>query len=66
MTTYLVQFVNSLNPNGNGLTNWPKYTTDSPQLLTMLDGFIPRVITLDTFRQEPVAFLESLELAKPL
>jgi len=67
LTTYLVQFANSLNPNGDAdLLSWPQYTTSSPQLLTLLDGLIPLTITQDTYRAEGFTYLTNLSLKYPL
>ncbi|KAI0265657.1 carotenoid ester lipase precursor [Gloeopeniophorella convolvens] len=55
MTDYLIRFAATLNPNGNTNINWPRYTTQSPQLLTFLDGPTPEVITQDTYRAEQLA-----------
>ncbi|PPQ98066.1 hypothetical protein CVT26_003292 [Gymnopilus dilepis] len=66
LTNYLVRFVTTLNPNGFGNVLWPQYTTQSPQMLTFLDGFIPTTITMDTFRSAQLAFLNNLTLAHPL
>ncbi|KDQ62130.1 hypothetical protein JAAARDRAFT_203342 [Jaapia argillacea MUCL 33604] len=65
MTSYLVEFVNNLNPNGVGI-NWPAYTTASPQLLTFLDRLIPLVITQDTYRAQGISYLTTLSLKYPL
>jgi len=64
---YLIHFVNNLNPNsGSILPNWPQYSTTSKELLTLLDGLIPIVITSDTFRQNAINLLTQLSLASPL
>jgi acetylcholinesterase len=66
MTTYFVQFVNNLDPNGNGLTNWPKYTTSAPNLLTFYDGLIPRGVERDDYRKDAISYLTNVALAHPL
>lgn len=66
MADYLIHFVNNLNPNGELLLSWPKYSTSNPQLLTFVDGLIPLVITEDTYRQDGMNFLTQLSLANPL
>lgn len=66
LAVYLINFVNKQNPNGNGLLNWPNYSTSSPQLLTFLDGLIPLEITQDTFRVDGMNLLTQLSLASPL
>jgi len=64
---YLINFVNDLNPNsGSNLPNWPQYTTDTKQLLTLLDGDIPIIITEDTFRQDSIDIDIQISLANPL
>lgn len=66
MAEYLIHFVNDLDPNGDSLLTWPKYSTSNPQLLTFLDGFIPLAITQDTFRQSGISFVTQLSLANPI
>ncbi|TFK48803.1 carotenoid ester lipase precursor [Heliocybe sulcata] len=67
LTTYLVQFANNLDPNGDAdLLEWPQYSTSSPQLLTLLDGLIPLTITQDTFRTEGFSQMTTLSLKYPL
>lgn len=66
LTDYIIHFVNNLDPNGASVPEWPQYTTSSPQLLTLLDGLIPSIITQDTYRAEPIAFLQQLALVNPL
>jgi len=67
MTDYLVNFVNTLNPNGWSQPNWPKYTTKTPNMMTFTDNiFSPTKITQDTFRQEAMNFVSQVMLANPL
>lgn len=66
MEDYLIRFVATLDPNGNTGINWPKYTTESPNLMTFLDGVIPLEITQDTYRQEAIAYLTNVTLANPI
>ena len=53
MNTYWANFAKTGNPNGNGLPNWPKYTTKNSQILEIQsDGKVvgksdPRQIRLD-------------------
>ncbi|KAI0060995.1 carotenoid ester lipase precursor [Artomyces pyxidatus] len=63
---YLIRFVSTLNPNGNTGIPWPRYTTSSPQLLTLLDGSTPLVITNDTYRAAGFNYLTQLSLEDPL
>jgi len=65
MASYLVRFVSNLDPNGSGDLEWPMWTTNSPNLLTFLDGLIPLEITQDTYRAEAIAFLTSVDLQYP-
>ncbi|KAH9073423.1 carotenoid ester lipase precursor [Lactarius deliciosus] len=67
LTDYLIHFATNLNPNGRGLNpQWPRYTTSSPQLLTLLDGPVTnRTMTLDSYRMEAIKFLMKLSLALP-
>jgi len=63
LTTYLVQFANNLNPNGDAnLLTWPQYTMSSPHLMTFLDGSTPLAITQDTYRADGFTYLTSLSL----
>ncbi|KAG0703413.1 Alpha/Beta hydrolase protein [Suillus ampliporus] len=57
MTSRLVRFVATLDPNGAGDLEWPKWTSSSPNLLAFLDGLIPQEITQDTHRAEAMAYL---------
>nr|CAH17527.1 carotenoid ester lipase precursor [Pleurotus sapidus] len=65
---YLINFVNNLDPNGQGRgINWPKYTTSSPNLVTFNDNLLfPVTITQDTFRTDAINFLTGVTLANPL
>lgn len=65
---YLINFVNKLDPNGQGRgINWPKYTTSSPNLVTFNDNLLfPVTITQDTFRKDAINFLTGVTLANPL
>ncbi|KAI0084373.1 carotenoid ester lipase precursor [Irpex rosettiformis] len=66
LTDYLVNFVNHLDPNGNGSMEWPRYTPSSPALMTFLDGDTPQTITQDTFREDAIGNLTELFLKYPL
>jgi acetylcholinesterase len=71
---YLINFINHLDPNGASnasllnetLINWPRFSTDTRELLTILDGSVPLTITKDDFRQEPIQFLMDVSLELPL
>ncbi|KAA1472212.1 carotenoid ester lipase precursor [Dentipellis sp. KUC8613] len=66
MADYLVRFAANLDPNGNTGINWPKYTTESPNLLTFLDGSTPLTITQDTYRSDGFNALTKLSLEHPI
>ncbi|KAI0655443.1 carotenoid ester lipase precursor [Cubamyces menziesii] len=66
MADYLINFVNHLDPNGNTVPSWPKYTTSSPNLLTFLDGLIPITITDDDYRVDAMNLITELSLQFPL
>ncbi|KAG1727058.1 Alpha/Beta hydrolase protein [Suillus paluster] len=60
MTSYLVRFVTNLDPNGAGQLQWPTWTSNSPNLLTFLDGLIPQQITQDTYRADAMTYLTNM------
>ena len=66
---YLIHFVSRLDPNGNtGNTSvaWPRYSTDSPRLLTLLDdAHEPVALTEDTFRFDGLELMQDLTLRSP-
>ena len=67
MTSYLVNFVNNLDPNGKNATNWPKYTSSSPQMLSFNDGLIkPLSLTQDTYRAEAMDKLIEVMQTNPI
>ncbi|KAH9058058.1 carotenoid ester lipase precursor [Lactarius vividus] len=68
LTDYLIQFATDLDPNYGGLCpQWSRYTTSSPQLMTLVDSKdTNRTITLDTYRLEGMKFLTKLSFAHPL
>jgi acetylcholinesterase len=66
LSTYLINFVNKLDPNGNGSFNWPKYTKDSPNMLTLQDGDIPLQITQDTYRSAAIDLAINLTFKHPM
>ncbi|KAH9060191.1 carotenoid ester lipase precursor [Lactarius vividus] len=66
LTDYLIHFATNLDPNGCGLgPQWPRYTTSSRQLMTLVDGQATRIITSDTYRVEAMKYLTKLSLANP-
>ncbi|KAG9227336.1 hypothetical protein CCMSSC00406_0004125 [Pleurotus cornucopiae] len=67
LAEYIIHFTNALDPNGNGITSWPKYTADTRKLMTFQDQLLqPRIITQDNYRQEAIAFLTAVMLAHPI
>jgi hypothetical protein len=67
LTDFLIQFATNLDPNGILSPHWPRYTTSSPQLMTLLGNQLEvtnhnRTITLDTFRVEGIEFISNLSL----
>jgi acetylcholinesterase len=67
LTDFLIQFVTNLDPNGILSPHWPRYTTSSPQLMTLLGSQLEvtnnnRTITLDAFRIEGIEFITNLSL----
>ncbi|KAG0699982.1 Alpha/Beta hydrolase protein [Suillus ampliporus] len=60
MAARLVRFVATLDPNGPGDLEWPKWTSSSPNLLTFLDGAVPQEIIQDTHRAEAMAYLTQM------
>lgn len=65
-TDYIVNFVHNLDPNGPTVTEWPQYSNASPRLMTLLDGPVPISLTLDSFREEPLAFMQKVMLVNPV
>ncbi|KAF8833187.1 alpha/beta-hydrolase [Paxillus ammoniavirescens] len=66
MASYLVRFVDNLDPNGGTDLHWPQYTTANPHMLEFLDGPIPQALIEDTHRVEAMKFLTNVMLAYPL
>jgi hypothetical protein len=44
---------------------WPRYTNESPNLLTFLDGDVPLAITRDDYRVEAIRAVTELMLKYP-
>nr|VWO96114.1 Ku70 protein [Ganoderma boninense] len=63
---YLIRFATTLDPNGDGAVEWPRYTNKEPSLLTLNDGDPAVNITQDVFRAEAMAFLTELCLEDPM
>ena len=68
MTDFLIQFVTNLDPNEILSPQWPRYTTKSPQLMTLLGSQVAdknRTLTLDTYRAKGMEFITHLSLVQP-
>ncbi|KAJ7480556.1 Alpha/Beta hydrolase protein [Mycena latifolia] len=63
---YLINFATNLDPNGKTVPSWPAYTTETPNMMTFLDGLFPTTITQDTYRKEAMAFLTNATLEFPI
>ena len=63
---YLIRFAATLNPNGDGAVEWPQYTNEAPNLLTLNSGDPAVNITKDVFRAEAMAYLTGLSVADPM
>ena len=66
MGDYLIRFAATLNPNGDGPFEWPRYTKSTPLLLTFNDAQPAFNLTHDTYRGEQMAYLTKLSLADPM
>ena len=66
LTSYLVHFVNNLNPNGADVPEWPQFTLESKQVLTLLDGDTPVTIGKDDYRVQGTDLLTKVLLETPL
>ncbi|KAG7088708.1 hypothetical protein E1B28_012678 [Marasmius oreades] len=66
MADYLIRFAAILDPNGSTGIPWPKYTTESPNMLTFQDGLPSLVITQDTYRKEAMEVATKILLEHPL
>ena len=55
---YIVYFANHLDPNGGASVYWPKYDTETKQLLELGGSmYNPQVsVTMDTYRTEQMDF----------
>ncbi|KAM5543204.1 hypothetical protein V8D89_003078 [Ganoderma adspersum] len=63
---YLIRFAATLDPNGDGAVEWPQYTNEAPNLLTLNSGDPAVNITKDDFRAEAMAYLTGLSVADPM
>ncbi|OBZ66769.1 Lipase 4 [Grifola frondosa] len=66
MTDYLIRFAATLDPNGDAGIYWPRYTKESPQLLSFLDGEVPLGIINDTYRADAMELVTRMSLADPM
>lgn len=57
---YLIRFVATLNPNGGTDVHWPRWTPESPKMLTFNDGDVQINVTEDTYRKVPMETLNKL------
>ncbi|PPQ70409.1 hypothetical protein CVT26_013826 [Gymnopilus dilepis] len=63
---HIIYFTNSLDPNGPGTgSNWPQYSSSSPNLLTFLDNNVTD-LSQDNFRAEGISVLLDLISKYPL
>ncbi|KAI0685284.1 carotenoid ester lipase [Cerioporus squamosus] len=51
MGDYLIRFAATLNPNGDGAFEWPRYTNSAPLLLTFNDAAPAYNLTRDDYRR---------------
>ncbi|KAL0959302.1 hypothetical protein HGRIS_014566 [Hohenbuehelia grisea] len=63
---YVINFVNNLDPNGQHLRAWPKYSTSSRQQMTFLDSIIPTSVTVDNYRVAQIDFVVDVLSRHPL
>ncbi|KAK1232170.1 hypothetical protein PQX77_004682 [Marasmius sp. AFHP31] len=67
LADYLIRFATNLDPNGSGSPSWPKYTKDSPQLLTFVDNLLsPTQVTQDNYRKDAMKAVIDVTLANPV
>ncbi|OJT05053.1 hypothetical protein TRAPUB_4118 [Trametes pubescens] len=68
LADYVIQFTNTLDPNGasNRTIPWPRYDPLARSMLTLLPGDTPLEIVPDTARLEAMAGLTGLSIAFPL
>lgn len=67
LLNYLIHFATMLEP-GSGGNNipWPRYTVESPELMTILDGEEPLAITHDTYRAAAIKAVVEFSLDNTL
>ncbi len=64
---YLIRFVANLDPN-DASTNitWPKWTAESPLMLSFNDGAVAQNVTEDTYREEAIDTLNAFLFENPM
>lgn len=65
MQDYLIRFAATLNPNGDGAFEWPRYTDAAPRLLMLNDAEPKLELIVDHFRLEAMESLMQLSLEFP-
>ncbi|VDC01022.1 unnamed protein product [Peniophora sp. CBMAI 1063] len=64
---YLIIFAATLDPgSGGGQLEWPRYSIESPQLMTVLDGDKPLSITNDTYRVDAIKVVIEFSMSNTL
>ncbi|THH21401.1 hypothetical protein EW146_g162 [Bondarzewia mesenterica] len=63
---FIIRFAVNLDPNSGSTVHWPKYTPESPKLMTLLDGPVPLNITDDDYRKEAMEYGINLMLEFPM
>lgn len=70
MGDHVIHFANTLDPNGGSKTAyWPKYNTESKQMLVYRDSLLnaaPLTLTTDTYREEAMEFLTQVVADHPV
>ncbi|CDO72193.1 hypothetical protein BN946_scf184970.g45 [Trametes cinnabarina] len=67
LADYLINFANNLDPNGNTVPSWPKYSASSPKLLTFTDDVVhPVTLTNDDYRVDAIDYITQLSLQFPI
>ncbi|KAF9007674.1 carotenoid ester lipase precursor [Hymenopellis radicata] len=62
---YIIRFIAHLNPNGDTGITWPKWTSESHQMLSLNEGEVPQSIVEDTYRKEAMDTLNQIMLEYP-
>ncbi|KIY72788.1 carotenoid ester lipase precursor [Cylindrobasidium torrendii FP15055 ss-10] len=64
LADYLINFVVTLDPTGGNASSWPKWTSSSPNMLSLND--IGKSVIQDTYRKEAMAKLNEVLLTYPV